>query len=129
MSAADLMAMRAEALFVSELQPSDNPTHTELRAAIVHTIRAKGGYSACAALMADEYGRHPVEAADRMRWALAQAATIAGSKAAELREELAGHTPDVAMAVMVIDPTSGPSAPAWVDTVRDLRSRLTLPSL
>jgi uncharacterized membrane protein len=65
------LARRAEALFVSPLQPTDSPTPTEVRSAIVASFRAYGGAAGCAARCAAEYGEHPDEAADRMRWALA----------------------------------------------------------
>ena len=70
MSAATL-ARRAEALFVSSLQPSDRPTPTQIRAAIAASYRAYGGAAGCAARCAAEYGEHPDEAVSRMRWALA----------------------------------------------------------
>lgn len=67
-------ATRAEALFVSFLQPSDHPTLEQVDAAIRVTIRAHGGICGCAAAVANEYGEHPDTAAQRMRWALAFAA-------------------------------------------------------
>ena len=60
----------AEALFVSQLQPSDRPSADEVRAAIRASMLAFGGASGCAARCAAEYGEHPEVAVNRMRWAL-----------------------------------------------------------
>jgi uncharacterized membrane protein len=69
---------RAEALFASDLQPSDRPTNAQVAQAVRTTLLARGGATGCAAVMAAEYGEHPEAAAARMRWALACAA--AGTK-------------------------------------------------
>jgi hypothetical protein len=61
---------RAEALFASALQPSDQPAPEQVRAAIVTSLRTYGGASGCVATMAAEFGEHPEQAARRMRWAL-----------------------------------------------------------
>jgi hypothetical protein len=63
------VATQAEALFVSSLQPSDQPTLDEIVAAIGHSLKTRG-VSGCAEVLAAEYGEHPEEAAHRMRWAL-----------------------------------------------------------
>lgn len=57
-----------EALFVSELQPSDAPTAEMMAAAIDRTVQ-RYGTGGCAARMAQEFGDHPDAAAERMRWA------------------------------------------------------------
>jgi hypothetical protein len=57
----------AEALFVSDLQPSENPTAGSIRAAIDQMIRAFGP-DGCAARMASEFGDHPDLAVRRMLW-------------------------------------------------------------
>jgi hypothetical protein len=62
--------MRAEALFASDLQPSDRPTDAQVARAIHKSLLARGGVAGCAAAMAAEYGEHPENAALRMRWAL-----------------------------------------------------------
>ncbi|MEW2444549.1 hypothetical protein [Micromonospora marina] len=62
-----LTRMRAEALFASDLQPSQHPTPTQVRVAVMRSIR-RHRVAGCAALMAQEYGEHPVEAVARMRW-------------------------------------------------------------
>jgi uncharacterized membrane protein len=63
--------VRAEALFASDLQPSDLPTAAAVAAAVHATLRNRGGATGCAAAVAAEYGDHPETAPARMRWALA----------------------------------------------------------
>jgi hypothetical protein len=60
---------QAEALFVSQLQPSQHPTPDEVAAAIQAALR-QWGSAGCAAQTAAEYGEHPDTAPGRMRWAL-----------------------------------------------------------
>ena len=60
----------AEALFVSSLQPSDRPAEQQVKDAIVASLRTYRGSAGCAAKMAVEYGEHPDESVQRMRWAL-----------------------------------------------------------
>jgi hypothetical protein len=66
-----MLATRAEALFVSNLQPSDHPDADDVARAIRTSLRTFGGVVGCAQAFAAEYGEHPEIAADRMRWALA----------------------------------------------------------
>lgn len=61
---------RAEALFVSALQPSEHPSATAVRSAIGASFREYGGAMGCAAQCAAEFGEHPEVAVPRMRWAL-----------------------------------------------------------
>ena len=61
---------RADALFVSALQRSDEPSTTQIRQVIATTIRELGAQG-CAARVAQEYGEHPETAVLRMRWARA----------------------------------------------------------
>jgi hypothetical protein len=61
---------QADALFVSALQRSDEPSTTQIRQAIAATIREFGA-PGCAAQVAQEYGEHPETAVLRMRWARA----------------------------------------------------------
>jgi hypothetical protein len=61
-------AVGADALFVSTLQRSDEPTARQVRQAVTAAIRAYGGQG-CAERVAQEYGDHPETAAARMRWA------------------------------------------------------------
>ena len=77
MSYVNLDDVRSEALFVSVLQPSDEPTAECVRAEIVTMIRRLGARG-CAARMAQEYGNAPDSAVTRMRWArMTVAATFA----------------------------------------------------
>ena len=69
-------SVRAEALFVSLLQPSDVPTAAQIVEAIAASLRSHGGVAGCAAAVAEEYGEHPDVAVARMRWALALSALI-----------------------------------------------------
>jgi hypothetical protein len=59
---------RAEALFVSTLQPSSRATRREIRDVIAGVVRAHGS-RAVAARVAQEFGDHPEAAAARMEWA------------------------------------------------------------
>jgi hypothetical protein len=63
-----ISSARADALFVSALQRSDEPSTTQIRQAIAATIREFGAQG-CAARVAQEYGEHPETAVLRMRWA------------------------------------------------------------
>lgn len=60
----------AEALFVSALQPSDQPTTEQVQAAISTALRHCGGPDGCALALAAEFGEHPETAVARMRWAI-----------------------------------------------------------
>jgi hypothetical protein len=60
---------RAEALFLSDLQPSQHPTPDQIATAIEDALR-RWGAAGCAAGTAAEYGEHPDTAPGRMRWAL-----------------------------------------------------------
>jgi hypothetical protein len=57
----------AEALFVSDLQPSQAPTRAEVDAAATETI-LRFGIEGCAARVATEFGDHPDTAVARMCW-------------------------------------------------------------
>jgi hypothetical protein len=56
-----------EALFASPLQPSDTLTAEAVAHAIGSTIR-RLGTAGCSGYLAEEFGNHPEQAADRMRW-------------------------------------------------------------
>lgn len=56
-----------EALFASCLQPSDPLTAEIVADAIGSTVRRLGA-AGCSNHVAEEFGDHPEEAADRMRW-------------------------------------------------------------
>jgi len=71
------LATRAEALFMSTLQPSSRCTELELGWAILG-ILASLGTGDCAAGCAAEFGDHPDLALARMRWALSVAPLAVG---------------------------------------------------
>lgn len=55
-----------EALFVSDLQPSSNPTADQIRAAVTQVLSKHG--DECAGIVAYECGRHPDTATHRITW-------------------------------------------------------------
>ena len=55
------------ALFVCELQQSDNPTTTMVAEAVTRTMQ-RFGTDGCVSQTAQEFGDHPDAACDRMRW-------------------------------------------------------------
>jgi hypothetical protein len=63
-----ISAVRADALFASELQGSQQPTAAQVRRAVAAVVRALGDLG-CAERVAQEFGDHPELAAARMRWA------------------------------------------------------------
>jgi hypothetical protein len=67
-------AVRAEALFLSSLQPSGSPSPDQIRRTVTTTLRRLGARG-CAAQVAGEFGDHPDTAAARMSWALATIST------------------------------------------------------
>jgi hypothetical protein len=74
---------RCEALFASTLQESDAPTPQAVADAISSTTRRLGP-GGCVGRMAQEFGDHPEQARDRMRWArqlLGASAATAGTAA------------------------------------------------
>jgi len=68
----DISALRADALFVSALQRSDDPSTGQVRNAIAAAVHEFGGRG-CAEQVAQEFGDHPETAVVRMRWARALA--------------------------------------------------------
>jgi hypothetical protein len=60
--------VQCEALFASSLQSTDTITADVATAEITRTIQRLGP-TGCASRMAEEFGEHPEEARDRMRWA------------------------------------------------------------
>jgi hypothetical protein len=69
---------RADALFASPLQRSDEPTPAQVHQAIATSL-ATFGIHGCAARVAQAYGDHPETAVPRMRWARA---TVTGPSGA-----------------------------------------------
>jgi hypothetical protein len=68
MTAPDSDDVRIEALFVSHLQRSQQPSAESIRAIVAATVDRLGA-SGCAALVAQEFGEHPDCAPGRMQWA------------------------------------------------------------
>ena len=61
-------AVRAAAVFASDLQRRDEPSAGQIQRAVGEAIRAFG-CSGCAGRLAQEFGDHPETAVIRMRWA------------------------------------------------------------
>jgi hypothetical protein len=59
---------RCQALFASNLQPSDAPGADAVTEAISATVQQLGT-DGCIGWMAQEFGDHPEAATERMRWA------------------------------------------------------------
>jgi hypothetical protein len=73
---------RADALFASALQRSDEPSAAQVHQAIAAAVAAFG-ILGCAARVAQAYGEHPETAVQRMRWARSAAADAFGGVRAE----------------------------------------------
>jgi hypothetical protein len=69
------VAIRAEALFVSNVQATDSPTPEQVRRAVAQSLR-RLGIRGCAAQLACEFGDHPDTAVTRMTWALETVNTV-----------------------------------------------------
>jgi hypothetical protein len=65
-----ISTVRADALFASALQRSDEPSAAQVDRAIAAPVRAFGTRG-CGARVAQAYGDHPETAVVRMRWARA----------------------------------------------------------
>jgi hypothetical protein len=61
--------VRAEALFVSDVQSNDAQDAESVRRAVMLNVR-RHGPRGCAALVAHEFGDHPDTAVNRMGWVL-----------------------------------------------------------
>ena len=61
--------VRAEALFVSDVQSNDALDADRVRRAVMLAVR-RHGPRGCAALVAHEFGEHPDTAVSRMGWVL-----------------------------------------------------------
>jgi hypothetical protein len=72
-----ISSARADALFASALQRSDEPGAEQVRQAIAAAVRAFGSRG-CAARVAQAYGEHPETAILRMRWARAAVTGVSG---------------------------------------------------
>jgi hypothetical protein len=74
---------RADALFASTLQRSDEPTVPEVHGAISSALAAFG-IQGCADRVAQAYGDHPETAVPRMRWARATVARALAARQVHL---------------------------------------------
>jgi len=78
-------AARADALFVSALQRSEEVSTGQVRQAVASAVRTFGS-KGCAEQVAQEFGDHPDTAVARMRWARTVAAeTFDGSRPGPVR--------------------------------------------
>jgi hypothetical protein len=75
-------AARADALFASALQRSDEPSVWQVEQAVTAAIGAFGEQG-CAARVAQAYGEHPETAVARMRWARTAVAGAFGALPSE----------------------------------------------
>jgi hypothetical protein len=73
-----ISAARADALFVSALQRSEELSTGQVRQAVAAAVRAFGS-KGCAERVAQEFGDHPDTAVARMRWARMVEAEAFGS--------------------------------------------------
>ena len=86
-----ISAVRADALFVSALQRSEEPGCGQVRQAVAAAVRAFGSRG-CAERVAQEFGDHPEVAVARMRWARRVADEAFGSSGQTLaRDRRAGQ--------------------------------------
>jgi hypothetical protein len=76
--------VRAEALFVSTLQPSDEPDADQILFQVGRVVRDLG-VRGCAERVAQEFGDHPELAIVRMRWARGLVDATFGQSAHALR--------------------------------------------
>ena len=70
-------ALRADALFASALQRSDELSVSQIRRAVAAALAGYGA-AGCAGRVAQEFGDHPETAAVRMRWARTAVAVLEG---------------------------------------------------
>jgi hypothetical protein len=73
-----ISAARAEALFASALQRSDEPSAWQVEQAVAAALGTLGELG-CAARVAQAYGEHPETAVTRMRWARTAVAGALGA--------------------------------------------------
>jgi len=78
-----ISAARADALFVSALQRSEELSTGQVRQAVAAAVREFGSRG-CAERVAQEFGDHPDTAVARMRWARMVAAETFGSSGSRL---------------------------------------------
>ena len=91
-----ISAARADALFVSALQRSEELSTGQVRQAVAAAVRAFGSRG-CAERVAQEFGDHPDTAVTRMRWARTVAAETFGGSGPVL-----AHTPPSAQPYLAL---------------------------
>lgn len=72
-----ISTVRADALFVSALQRTDDPSVGQVRRAIAAAVEEFGSQG-CAERVAQEFGDHPDTAVTRMRWVSQLAHMVGG---------------------------------------------------
>lgn len=92
MSADLISTRRSEALFASDLQPSDCPTVAAVSEAIARSLRNHHGIRGCIDDMAAEYGRDPIRAAARMCWAIDMVTAAEAARPARRRTPVADES-------------------------------------
>ena len=100
----NVTALRADALFVSALQRSDEPSSGQIRQAVAVALDAYG-VAGCAGRVAQEFGDHPETAVARMRWARAVVAVLDGQPVPRIRRMAAADS-----SVLGRNPVTGLSA-------------------
>ena len=71
--------LAAEALFVSDVQPSERPTQQRVEQAVTAMI-LRHGSDGCAAGVATEFGDHPDVAVRRMHWVHAELTSVLSTR-------------------------------------------------
>lgn len=93
----NISAVRADALFVSVLQQSDQPGVRKVQEAVAGAVREFGGRG-CAERVAQEFGDHPEIAVARMRWARQVVDESFGGSGAETAHTRLSRQPSLARA-------------------------------
>jgi hypothetical protein len=92
-------AARADALFVSALQRSEELSTGQIRQAVASAVRAFGSRG-CAERVAQEFGDYPDTAVARMRWARTVAAETFGGSGPGLAHAPQPAQPSLARAAL-----------------------------
>jgi hypothetical protein len=87
----NVTALRADALFVSALQRSDELSPGHIRQAVAVAVDTYG-VAGCAGRVAQEFGDHPDTAAARMCWARAVVAGLDGRPVRRIRRRAAANS-------------------------------------
>jgi hypothetical protein len=87
----NVTALRADALFVSALQRSDELSPGQIRQAVAVAVD-RYGVAGCAGRVAQEFGDHPDAAAVRMCWARAVVAGLDRRPVRRIRRRAAANS-------------------------------------